>query len=61
MNDVTLETFPSNEIEALAMLFVQRQDLSKATSRDLLDMYEDAYNQIYKYAREKENNASKWF
>lgn len=61
MNDVTLETFPSNEIEALAMLFVQRQDLSKATPRDLLDMYEDAYNQIYKYAREKENNASKWF
>lgn len=61
MNDVTLETFPCNRNEALAMLYVQRQDLSKLTPQELLDMYEDAYAQICKYAVEKENQSVSYF
>lgn len=35
-------TFPSDKFDALAMLYVQRQDLSGLTPEELLNLYEDA-------------------
>ena len=46
MNDVTLRTFPRNEFEALAMLYIQNQDLSGVTPEELLEKYQETYNQI---------------
>ena len=53
MADNTFRTFPENEIEALAMLYVQNQDLSGVTPEGLLDMYQDAYQKINEHRREK--------
>lgn len=41
-----LNSFPGNEYEALAMLYVQTQDLSGLTPEQLLDKYQEAYDKI---------------
>lgn len=56
MNDA-IQTFPANAIEALAMLYVQNQDLSDLTPEAILDLYEHAYNKIKDYRRDKRNAA----
>lgn len=38
--------FPSNKREALALLYVQSQDLSQKSPEDLVVMYKDAYDKI---------------
>lgn len=53
MDEIKLNTFPSNEIEALAMLYVQNQDLSGLSPEALLDMYQTAYDKIRLQYREK--------
>lgn len=53
MANETLRTFPENEVEALAMLYIQNQDLSTVTPEELLDMYQDTYQKIKAYRREK--------
>jgi hypothetical protein len=45
-NDVSLSTFPSGKVPALAILYLQNQDLSKATPEDIVDKYLDAYERI---------------
>lgn len=46
MDTKELNTFPKNEREALALLYVQTRDLSNATPENLLEIYHDAYNRI---------------
>lgn len=53
MADDTFRTFPETETEALAMLYVQNQDLSGVTPEGLLDMYQDAYQKIKAHRAEK--------
>lgn len=53
MADNTLSTFPDSATEALAMLYVQNQDLSGVTPESLLDMYQEAYERIKAYRKEK--------
>lgn len=55
MSDNILRTFPETETEALAMLYVQNQDLSEVTPEELLDMYQDAYQKIKARRKEKRN------
>lgn len=55
MANDTNRTFPETETEALAMLYVQNQDLTGITPEGLLDMYQDAYQKIKAYRREKRN------
>ena len=55
MSNDTNRTFPETETEALAMLYVQNQDLTEITPEGLLDMYQDAYQKIKAYRREKRN------
>jgi hypothetical protein len=45
-NDVSLSTFPNGRVPALAMLYLQNQDLSKATPEDIVDKYLEAYERI---------------
>ena len=46
MDDVILNSFPRNEAEALAMLYVQQQNLSGLTPEAVLAMYQRAYKKI---------------
>lgn len=39
--------FPNSEIEALALLYVQNQDLSGLTPEEIYDKYRDAYKRIH--------------
>lgn len=57
MADTNLYSFPDNEYEALAMLYVQHQDLSGLTPEQFLDMYQEAYNKIR--VHEKETRAER--
>lgn len=52
MADNVLRTFPETVTEALAMLYVQSQDLSEVTPEGLFDMYQDAYQKIKSHRRE---------
>ena len=54
MNEVTLRAFPSNKTEALAMLYVQSQDLTDVTPEELLDKYQDAYKRIQEHGRNRD-------
>lgn len=40
--------FPGTKLEALAMLYVQSQDLTEKTPVDVLNMYQAAYAEIKK-------------
>lgn len=51
-NKVSLNTFPSNRCEALALLYVQSKNLSEATPEDLAEMYSDAYDRICEKLKE---------
>lgn len=53
MPELQVNTFPSNEIEALAMLYVQSQELSGLSPEEILDMYQTAYDRIRIRHREK--------
>lgn len=57
MSETVLHSFPSNETEALAMLWLQSQDLRGITPEELLDKYQDAYQKIRQ--RKKDNYAAK--
>lgn len=51
MNDVTLRTFPKNECEALAILYIQNQDLSELTPEQLFEKYQETYEKICKHRK----------
>ena len=46
MSNTTLNTFPSNKYQALAFLWLERQDLSGKSPAELLAMYDEAYNEM---------------
>lgn len=48
-----LETFPANKLEALAMLYMQHQNLSGLTPEQVLDKYQDAYAKMRNHERVK--------
>lgn len=45
-NDVKLSVFSDNRLEALAMLYLQNQDLSGLSPEQILDVYDEAYDKI---------------
>lgn len=57
MADTNLYSFPDDKYEALAMLYVQHQDLSGLTPEQLFDKYQEAYDKIR--AHEKENRTNR--
>lgn len=58
MNDsVTLSTFPSGKIEAIAMLYVQQQDLSGKTPEEIFDLFEATVEQLRSHQKEVRKKA----
>ena len=57
--DITLNTFPSSYAEALALLYVQRQDLAGKSPEEIHTMYQEAYYAIRKDHHRKWNDG--WF
>mgnify|MGYP000162840993 CR=1 FL=1 len=49
---IYFSAFPSNKIEALAMLYLQKQDLSNLSPEEVYDKYQDACDKIYKHYKE---------
>ena len=58
MNDsVSLSTFPANKFEAIAMLYVQQQDLSGKTPEEIYDLYETTVDQLRTHYKENRKKA----
>lgn len=57
MPDVSLRTFPESTSEALAMLYLQSQNLTGKTPEEICEMYWDAYYRIYRCNRDARNAA----
>lgn len=55
-NEVNLSTFPETEYEALALLYVQNQDLSDATPEEIYNLYFDAKQKMKAQGRERRKN-----
>jgi len=55
---VNLSTFPSSRVSALAMLYLQNQDLSNVTPEEIVDKYNEAYARINARFRESSKNNS---
>ena len=47
--------FPTNEREALAMLYVNLQATAGHSPKELLKLYQDAYNAIYEKQEDQFN------
>lgn len=56
MSEVKLSTFPSTRSEALALLYVQSQDLSGKSPSEIQTMYYDAYYELCRDALLKEKS-----
>lgn len=52
-DNTSFEAFPANKFEALAMLYLQQQNLSGLTPEQLLDKYQDVYSKIRDHERAK--------
>ena len=59
MND-TLKTFPSNAIEALALLYMQNRDLSDYTPEQIYDEYMEVIKKIKAHKSANKTKASSW-
>ena len=46
-------TFPSNKFEALAMLYMQQQNLSDMSPEQILDRYQEVYGKMRDHERMK--------
>ena len=44
--DTNLRTFPDSYVEALTMLYLERQDLTDKTPEDLAEMYWTTYDKV---------------
>lgn len=61
MSEVKLDAFPSSEAEALAMLYVQNQDLTDLSPEEIYDKYYEAYQKIREHRKAKrESNRKSW-
>lgn len=53
-NDVNLKTFPRGFQEALAILYMENQDLSGMEPEQILDMYLDTYEKICAHNKKRQ-------
>lgn len=49
----TVTVFPSNKFEALAMIYMQQQDLSGMSPEQMLDKYQEVYGRMRDHERLK--------
>ena len=55
MPEIRLDTFPGTKAEALAMLYVQNQDLTGKTPTQIAELYDAAHNEIRQYIKDEKN------
>lgn len=60
-DSVSLSTFPKNEDEALAMLYVKNQDLKGKSIKEIAEIYYNAYYEFHYQTREIEIEARNKF
>lgn len=61
MDDIILESFPRNDIDALAMLYVKNQDLTDITVEELVEMYDRAHATICAIREQQQRATETWF
>lgn len=49
MSNLTSQSFPSNKLEALTMLYMQNQNLTLLSPYQLLEKYYETYEQLKSY------------
>ena len=57
-DNVSLATFPRTKIDALTMLYLQNQDISKLTPEELFELYIETHDKIKAKSKER---AKGWF
>lgn len=57
-NDINLSTFPATKLQALAILYLQNQNLSNLTPSQILEKYNLAYKELLE-ANRKNNSTQK--
>ena len=60
MDEIIVQGFPQNDLEALALLYVQHQDLTDITPEGLLDMYESAYETMAAIRKQQNDESVEW-
>lgn len=60
-DSVSLSTFPKNEDEALAMLYVKNQELKGKSIKEIAEIYYNAYYEFHYQTREIEKEARNKF
>ena len=50
-----MSDFPTSQYQALAMLYIQNQDLSEKTPEELLKFFKETEKRIYQCATENRN------
>lgn len=53
MDQTNLYTFPTNKNEALTMLYLQNLNVSEMTPEELVDKYDEVYQQINQHEKKK--------
>ena len=56
MSDTTLRTFPKNEFEAIAFVYIQSKDLSSMSPEEIYKLFKETEKSIYKYAAEHKDD-----
>lgn len=59
-NEVRLNTFPSNKLEALTMLILNNQDLSTSSTEEIVRKYDEIYNEVNKNFKEIASKKTKF-
>lgn len=53
MDQTNLYTFPTNKNEALTMLYLPNLNVSEMTPEELVDKYDEVYQQINQHEKKK--------
>ena len=61
MSDNAFHTFPKDKFDALTMLYLKNQDVSELSPEELLDKYDETYERIKNYYKEKRKNQKSTF
>lgn len=61
MDEITMNIFPRSDIEALALLYVQNQDLKDVTPEGLLEMYDNTVETMANVRKLQEYTKGDWF
>ena len=58
MSDCKFSTFPSDPCQALAIIYLQNQDLQDLSPKQLYDQYQAVYNELEAYSKSQKTNRS---